>query len=372
MKLQLCAPCLFGLEGLVGNELRHMGFSDVAPENGRVRFTGDWQGLARANLASRFAERILLELGRFPATSFDELFEGTKALPWETFIPRAGRFPVKGHSLDSGLHSVPDCQKIIKRAVAARLGERYGLSWLPEDGALYQIQFALMRDTAVLYLDTSGTGLHKRGYRPAQVTAPLRETLAAAMVDIARYRGRGDFADPFCGGGTIAIEAALAARNRAPGLLRAFSAEQWEHCPPALWHAAREEARAKEFQGEYTILASDNDPRAIEIARANADRAGVSDCVRFELADAMRFDRQTVRGLIVTNPPYGERLLEKREAEELYRGFGQALSQLSGWGVYLISSHAEFERSFGRVAAKRRKLYNGMIPCELYQFPAKT
>lgn len=371
MPWKLCAPCLFGLEGLVGNELRHLGFSDVKPENGRVRFSGDGPGVAKANICSRFAERILIELGSFRCDSFDALFEGTKALPWEDFIPKTGRFPVKGFSLDSQLHSVPDCQKIIKRATAVRLGTRYGAEWLPENGELYQIQFSLLKDSATLYLDTSGTSLHKRGYRPAQVAAPLRETLAAALVDIAGYRGRGDFCDPFCGSGTIAIEAALAARNRAPGLLRSFSAEEWACLDPDIWRMAREAAMAREYHGDYHLFASDIDSRAVEIARANADRAGVAPLLRFEAADAAHFSRRTDGGVIVTNPPYGERMLEKRDAEELYRTFGRALAGLHNWAIFILSSHADFERFFGRKADKRRKLYNGTIPCNLYCYPIK-
>ena len=275
MKLELCIPCLFGLEGLVGNELRHMQMENVRPENGRVYFTTDEAGLARANVRSRFGERVLLVMGRFSARTFDELFEGTKALPWERYIPKNGAFPVKGYSLDSALHSVPDCQKIIKKAVADRLAAKYHQPWLPEDGPLYQIQFAIMKDQAVLYLDTTGTGLFKRGYRPAHVAAPLRETLAAAMVDIAGYRGRGDFCDPFCGSGTIAIEAALAAKNRAPGINRHFSAEKWDWLDKGIWQQAIDEARAREFSGEYHIFASDIDPKAVEMAKANAKRAGL-------------------------------------------------------------------------------------------------
>lgn len=368
--LELCAPCLFGLEGPLGNELRHMGMQNVRPENGRVRFSGTEADIARANLRSRFGERILIELGRFPADTFDRLFEGVKALPWEQFIPKNGAFPVKGYSLESKLHSVPDCQKIVKKAVVERLKQRYRVNWFAEDGATYQIQFALMHDTAVLYLDTTGVGLHKRGYRPAHVAAPLRETLAAAMVDIAGYRGRGDFCDPFCGSGTIAIEAALAAKNRAPGLLRTFSAQQWDCLDPAIWTSAREEAQAKEFLGDYHIFASDIDPHAVAIARENARRAGMEGLISFSVADAAQFDRVTDRGVIVTNPPYGERLMEKREAEALYRAFGAAYAKTEHWQLYLLSSHTEFERAFGRPADKKRKLYNGMIKCDLFQFRA--
>ena len=367
-KLELCAPCLFGLEGPVGNELRHMGVENGRPENGRVRFSGDESAVARVNLRSRFAERVLIELGRFEAKSFDDLFEGTRALPWERFIPKNGAFPVKGYSLNSALHSVPDCQKIIKKSVVTRLGQCYHLNWLPEDGEKYQIQFSIMQDEAVLYLDTTGTGLHKRGYRPAHVAAPLRETLAAACVDVAGYRGRGDFCDPFCGSGTIAIEAALAAKNRAPGLNRAFSAEQWGVFPQDIWTAERENARSREYSGDYHIFASDIDPKAVAMARQNAQRAGVAELIEFSVADATAFDRKTERGVIVTNPPYGERMLEKREAEALYAAFGRAYAASEHWSLYLICSHPEFETAFGQKADKKRKLYNGMIRCDLFQY----
>ena len=330
---KLCVPCLFGLEGPLGNELRHMGLRSVMPENGRVRCTGTDADIARMNLRCRFGERVLLELGSFPAPTFDALFEGVKALPWAQYLPADAAFPVKGYSLESALHSVPDCQKIIKKAVVESLKQRYHVTWFVETGALYQIQFSLVHDTATLYLDTTGTPLHKRGYRPAHVAAPLRETLAAALVDIAGYRGRGDFCDPFCGSGTIAIEAALA-----------------------------------EFHGEYHIFASDIDPRAVAMARDNARRAGVDDCITFAVADAREFDRTTDRGVIVTNPPYGERLMEKREAEALYTAFGAAYAKTEHWRLYLLSSHTEFERAFGRPADKKRKLYNGTLRCDLFQY----
>ena len=365
-RLRLCAPCLFGLEGPLGNELRHMGMDSVAPENGRVLFETDEYGLARANIRSRFAERILLELDSFPARSFEELFEGVRALPFEDWLPRDAVFPVKGWSLESKLHSVPDCQSIIKKAAAVRMGRAYGLERMPETGELYQIQFSIMKDEAHIYLDTTGTGLHKRGYRPAQVAAPLRETLAAALVDIAGYRGRGEFCDPFCGSGTIAIEAALAAKGRAPGINRGFAAEKWRALPRDIWREEREAARAREFSGEYRIFGSDIDPKAVEISRANAERAGVADIVEFSVADAREFSHSTERGVIVTNPPYGERLMEKREAEWLYTDFGKAFSRVKGWDLCLLSSHTEFERCFGALAGKRRRLYNGMMRCELY------
>ncbi len=371
MKLEMCSPCLFGLEGPLASELRRMKMENVRAENGRVCFSGTERELAQANIRLRFGERVLIELGAFPARTFDELFEGVKALPWERFIPRNGAFPVKGHCLDSRLESVPACQKIIKKAVVDRLSEWYDINWFREDGDTYQIQFSIMKDTAYLYLDTSGAGLHKRGYRPAHVAAPLRETLASAMVDLAHYRGRGDFCDPFCGSGTIAIEAALAAKGRAPGLNRTFSAEKWRCFDSRIWQEAREEARAREFSGDYRIYASDIDPEAVEIAKKNARRAGVDDIIRFSVADAAKFDRGTDEGVIVTNPPYGERLMEKQSAEALYKQFGNALRALGsgdGWKKYILSSHTEFERGFGRTADKKRKLYNGMIKCELYMY----
>ena len=368
MDYTFCVPCLLGLEGPIADELKRLDMRDIRSENGRVYFTGGDPALARANLCLRIGERVLIELGRFEAKSFDELFEGTKALPWESLIPADGAFPVKGYSLNSQLFSVSDCQKIIKKAVVERLKSVYGIEWFPESGALYQIQFSIMKDTVSLCIDTSGPGLHKRGYRPAHNAAPLKETMAAALVKLSRYRGRDDFCDPFCGSGTIPIEAALIAKNRAPGLDRSFSAMNWKQIDRRVWAEERETARAREYHGDYRIVGSDIDPKALEIARENARRAGVDDVVRFELADAMQFSRQTERGVIVTNPPYGERIMEKREAEELYRGFGKALAACPGWQLYLLSSHTEFERCFGRTADKKRKLYNGMIKCELYMY----
>ncbi|MCL2343471.1 MAG: class I SAM-dependent RNA methyltransferase, partial [Firmicutes bacterium] len=279
--LQFCVPCLFGLEAPLAEELRAMGMKEVRSDNGRVRFQGDFGALAKANLNLRCGERVLVELGSFPAATFDELFEGTKALPWENFIPKDGCFPVKGHSLDSALRSIPDCQRITKKAVSVRLGERYRSPWLPESGENYQIQFSIMKDIATLYLDSSGLGLHKRGYRPAGGDAPIKETLAAGLVSLARYRGQMDFADPFCGSGTLVIEAALTAKNRAPGLGRHFSAEKWVGIPPEVWTLARDEATAAEFPAEPNIFGSDIDPKALDRARQTARRAGVEDIIRF-------------------------------------------------------------------------------------------
>ena len=368
MEWKLCIPCLLGLEGPIADELRRMDMKNVAAENGRVCFSGGAAEIARANVSLRVGERVLLELGSFEARSFDALFESTRALPWESILPLDAAFPVKGYSLNSALFSVSDCQKIIKKAVVERLKSVYRVDWFPETGALYQIQFSIMKDRVSLCLDTSGEGLHKRGYRPAHNAAPLKETMAAAMVLLSRYRGRDDFCDPFCGSGTIPIEAALIALNRAPGLGRSFSAMRWEGFSGRVWEEAREEARAKEYRGSYRIVGSDIDPQSLRLARENAERAGVADLVRFELADATKFDRTTERGVIVTNPPYGERIGEKDEAEALYRAFGAAWRRSENWQLYLLSSHTEFERCFGAAADKKRKLYNGMIKCDLFMY----
>ena len=367
--LELAIPTLFGLEGLCADELRRLGLSDVRAENGRVLCAARPADIPRVNLNLRTGERVLVLLGSFPAGDFDALFEGVRALPWEDFLPRDATFPVKGHCLNSALHAVPACQSIVKKAVAARLGAKYGLEQLPETGSLYQIQFAIMKDTASLYLDTTGAGLHKRGYRAVGVVAPLRETLAAAMVMLSKYRGRDPFCDPFCGSGTIAIEAALIAKNRAPGLDRSFSAQKWGFVPAGAWMEAADEAMDKEFDGDYDIWGGDIDPKAVAIARSNAEKAGVEDLIRFEGADALSFHREEPYGKIVTNPPYGERIMEKKEAEDLYRGFGKAFRALpEGWTLSLLSSHTEFERTFGRNADRKRKLYNGMLKCDLFLY----
>ena len=369
MKLTYAIPCLFGLEGLVGDEVRRLGLAEVRVENGRVLCSGTQADLPRLNLNLRCGERVLVLLKTFPARSFEALFQGTAAVSWEDFVPRDGQFPVKGHALDSVLHSVPDCQKIIKKAAAERLGRAYGLNRLPETGAKYQIQFSIMKDMCTLYLDTSGPGLHKRGYRAVGVEAPLRETLAAAMVILSRYRGKDPFRDPFCGSGTIAIEAALIAKNRAPGLDRSFDAQKWAWLDSGYWLDAAGEAMDQEFDGRYDIWGGDVDPKAVRIARENAVKAGVEEFVHFDAADVKKFRCQGQYGQIVTNPPYGERLLEKEEAEALYRVFGEVYHHVPPkWRVLVITSHPEFERFFGRRAEKKRKLYNGMIKCELYQF----
>ena len=368
MRNQFSVPCLFGLEGLAGEELRRMGLEQVQVENGRVLFSGDEAALARASIGLRTGERILLVLADFPATSFEQLFQGVLAAPLETVIPRDGAFPVKGHCLNSQLMSVPDCQAIIKKAVARRLGEKYGVSWLPETGAKFQLQFSIMDNRVQLYLDTSGPGLHKRGYRAVGNDAPLRETLAAAMVQLTHYRGRDFFWDPFCGSGTIPIEAALIAKNRAPGLNRRFAAEDFPWMDGAVWRTAREEARDREFHGQYQILGTDNDPKAVSLSISNARKAGVSDCVVFQDGDATQMRLPSGEGILVCNPPYGERMLQRQSAQQLYAALGRRLRGATGWKQYIITSEPEFEHYYGRRADKKRKLYNGMIQCNYYMY----
>lgn len=368
MNLEFCCPTLFGLEGIVADELRFGGkLTDVRAENGRVLFTGDAQTLIWANMHLRCAERVLIRLACFPADNFEELFEGTKAVPWEDFLPVHASFPVKGHSLDSKLFSVPDCQKIIKKAIVNRLGAHYGISWFEEDGERYQIQFSIMRDQVEIFLDTSGAGLHKRGYRANANAAPLRETLAAAMVKVARWRGRDTLIDPFCGSGTIPIEAAMIALNRAPGLMRTYDAEKWHWITSTDWKNAREQAISEVRTGiELDIRASDIDPAAVILARDNAGKSGVEQFIHFETADATCRDYPEI-GTLFANPPYGERLLDKESTQQLYRGMGRALGK-SDLRQYYLTSDQEFERFYGYQADKRRKLYNGMIRCDLYMY----
>lgn len=364
----MAVPCLFGLEGLVGDELRRMGMKQVRVEDRRVFFEGDFAAMAKANLFLRMGERVMILLARFPARSFEELYQGVKAIPLERFVPKDGAFPVKGYSLDSQLHSVPDCQSIAKKAAVDHLGTHYGLSWLPETGETYQLRFSIMKDICEVFLDTSGASLHKRGYRAIANEAPVHETMAAALVNLARYRGRDFFWDPFCGSGTIVIEAALAALNRAPGLNRPFAAQRWSCVPQEIWTQAREEAKDGEYRGEYRILGTDIDPASLSIAIANAKKAGVAKYIEFREGDATKLPLPSERGVIVCNPPYGERMLEQRAAQQLVRSFGRHLKFADQWNKYIISSEPEFEHWFGKQATKKRKLYNGRLQCNVYMY----
>ena len=383
MDYKLCIPCLFGLEGLCADELGQLGYANIKTLNGQVLFTGKDKDIAKANINIRTGERVLLVVGERKTHTFDELFEAVKAMPWENYIPADGSFPVKGHSLKSKLQSIPDCQRIIKKAVVERLREKHKTQTLSETAAKYPIQFAIMDDTATLYLDTSGDALYKRGYRTDSknsVVAPLRETLAAAIIKLTRFKGRESLYDPFCGSGTIPIEAALQAINRAPGLKRKFEAETWVWLGKNIWSDEKEQAIAREYKGDYEIWGGDIDPKCIEASINNAKRAGISEHIKFEVADATKF-KPAVSGkhksiILATNPPYGERVMQKNEAEELYRKFGAAtleaeketITDLDKYKMYILSSHTEFERTFGKKAVKKRKLYNGMIKCDLFMY----
>ena len=367
-QMEFSVPCLFGLEGLTGDELRRLDMANVRVENGRVLFSGDSRALAKANVCLRTGERVLIVLADFRATTFEELFQGVYNTPLEAYIPRDGAFPVKGHCLNSTLMSVPDCQAIVKKAASRRLGEKYGISWLPETGAKYQLQFSLMNDRAQLFLDTSGPGLHKRGYRANANDAPLRETLAAAMVILTRYRGREFLWDPFCGSGTIPIEAAMIAKNKAPGAYRRFSAEAFSWMDPKLWGEVRTEAKDREFHGNYRILGSDNDPKCVPLAMANARKAGLGDLIDFRDGDATKLSLPCDEGILICNPPYGQRMLEQQSAQRLYAALGRHLKFADGWKKYVITSEPEFEHYFGKRADKKRKLYNGMIKCDYYMY----
>ena len=368
MKLEFCCPTLFGLEGIVADELRFGGkLEDVRAENGRVLFSGDEDTLIWANMNLRCAERVLIRLASFRAETFDQLFEGVKAIVWEDLLPVDGQFPVKGHALNSKLYSVPGCQKIIKKAIVTRLSARYGVNWFEETGARYQVQFSIMHDIAEIYLDTSGAGLHKRGYRANANAAPLRETLAAAMVKLARWRGRDTHIDPFCGSGTIPIEAAMIALGRAPGLMRSYDAEKWTWIAAERWKQARERAIAAVRTDAAPVLyGSDIDPACVQLAQENAKKAGVARWIRFEQADAAARDYPD-SGVLFANPPYGERLLDHESAQALYRAMGRTLGK-SSLRQYYLTSDEEFERFYGYRADKRRKLYNGMIKCDLYMY----
>jgi len=369
MKLELVATCLFGLEKLLGEELDALGVKRIETIDGRIRFEGDERDIVRANLHLRCAEHVFVCLGRFPAYSFAELFDGVKALPWEDWIGRDDAFPVKGHSIKSKLFSVPDCQSIIKKAIVDRLSAHYGISRFSETGVKYQVEFFLFKDTVALMIDTSGLPLHKRGYRPAAGPAPLRETLAAALALTARPREDVLFWDPMCGSGTIAIEAALILSNRAPGLGRSFAAEYFPQIPARLWAEERERASAAiRADSRFEVYASDIDEDILDVVYENALRAGVEEHMKIFSADVRKIQKEDRRGTVVCNPPYGERLMTPQEAERLYRDMGRAFAELAPWQIYIITSHPQFERFFGRRADKIRKLYNGMIPCNLYQY----
>ncbi len=368
-KINLIAPCLFGTESIAADEFRRMGFTEVVTENGRVKLAGDFNMLARANICSRFAERILINVGEFYATTFTELFDGVKALDWENFIGKDDAFPVNGWSIDSILHSIPDCQSIIKKAIVERLKLKYSVSRFAETGPEYRIRFSIHKNSVTMMIDTSGEGLHKRGYRRNSNAAPLKETLAASMCDLARIYPDTKLLDPFCGSGTLLIEAALMATKTAPGLRRFFAAERFGFIPETVWREERTRAQDLIIHNvDFSAQGFDIDKNAVELTLQNAKKAGVSKYVKAAVADIRDFIPPEERCLTITNPPYGERLLDVKAAEELYTVMGNRFKEGCGRKYYVISPHDEFEKYFGRTADKRRKLYNGMIKCQLFMY----
>mgnify|MGYP000636900940 FL=1 len=368
-KINLIATAAFGLEAVVARELHDLGYADTECRNGEVRFTGTLEDIARTNLWLRCSDRVLVEIGRFEARTFDELFEGTKALPWEDWIGERDAFPVKGKAVRSTLMSVPDCQSIVKKAVVERLKLRYKKDWFPETGPAHPIEVAVTKDEARLTLDTSGWGLHKRGYRPGAGEAPLRETLAASLVSLSFYRGDRPFVDPFCGSGTILIEAALLGTHTAPGLTRGFVSEQWDVFPHGMWKKIREQAASQKKNSlPYGLVGYDTDEKVLKTARQNADAAGVGHLIDFHRQDIREFGSGKQYGCMITNPPYGERMGEIKEAEALYRTLGRVTRDLNTWSIYVITASRSFERLYGKKADRKRKLYNGRIRVDYYQY----
>lgn len=368
-KIELIATSAFGLEAVTAREVRNLGYQEVSVENGKVTFAADEAAISRTNLWLRTADRVLLKVGQFKAVSFEELFEKTKALPWPEWLPENASFPVEGKSINSKLFSVPDCQAIVKKAVVEKLKQKYRKSWFEEDGPKYTIEVALLKDVATLTIDTSGPGLHKRGYRKLSAKAPLKETLAAALVLLSLWKPDREFYDPFCGSGTIPIEAALIGQNRAPGLYREFAAETWPNLPPSLWKNARQEAEdliARDIS--MHITGTDLDAEVVSLARYHARQAKVEKLVHLQRRPLSDLSSHAKFGHLICNPPYGERLGEQREAEALYREMRQVFAGLDTWSFYIITSHPDFERIFGRKADKKRKLYNGRIQCNYFQY----
>lgn len=367
--IKFIAPCLFGVEGILAGELERMGALNVLAENGRVKFEGDLNILARANICSRYAERICVCLGEFEATSFEELFQGVKKIPFEDFLGKDDAFPVNGYSLNSELHSIPDCQKIIKKAMVERLKTKYGVSWFNETEPEYKIRFSILKNKVTIMLDTSGDGLHKRGYRRNSNQAPLKETLAAAMCDTARIFPDTRLIDPFCGSGTILIESAMMALKMAPGLRRFFAAERFGFVPDTVWRQERMNAQDQILHNiDFSAQGFDIDPAAVKLTEDNAAKAGVSKYVKAAIRDIKDFKLPDERCLVITNPPYGERLLDVKRAEEIYKTMGERFIKQGGKKYFIISPDDDFENCFGRPSDKRRKLYNGMIKCQLYMY----
>lgn len=368
MDFELIATATFGLESVVAKELKELGYEDLKVENGKVTFTGDEYDIVTTNIWLRTADRVLIKAAEFKAESFEELFQGTLKVDWGEIIPQNGKMHVVGKSVKSKLHSVPDCQSIVKKAVVEAMRSKYKVDWFEEDGPVYKIEVAILKDIVTLSIDTSGPGLHKRGYREYAGEAPIKETLAAAMVLLSNWDPSRQLADPFCGSGTIPIEAALIGKNIAPGLNRNFVSEEWSIIPKNIWQDTRLHAKNQINDLEFRILASDIDGRVLRTARDNAERAGLSDYISFQRLPAEEFGSKKKYGVIICNPPYGERLGDSKIVEDIYRNLGKLHKELDEWSFYVITSNENFQKAFGLKADKNRKLYNGRIQCYYYQY----
>jgi putative N6-adenine-specific DNA methylase len=368
-KFKLIATCIFGVESVLANEIRKLGYIEQQVDNGKVTFSGDERAICRSNFWLRTAERVLLKIGEFKAYSFEELFENSKILPWYEWLPKDAQFPVDVTTINSKLFSVSDCQAIIKKAIVEKMKQKYNCDWFEETGARYKIHASIFKDTVTISFDTSGMGLHKRGYRKLVGEAPLKETLASAMIQISRWRPGRPLIDPFCGTGTIPIEACMIAKNIAPGLKREFISQDWQFIGEKLWKEAEEEAQDSVTDGSgLYIHGTDINNKALSLARYHARQAGVDKEIHLQQMKATDISSSRKYGFIICNPPYGERLGKKDEVEKLYSDIGIAFKKLDTWSYYILSSHKQFEKYFNRKANKKRKLYNGMIMCNYYQY----
>ncbi|MDW0109042.1 THUMP domain-containing class I SAM-dependent RNA methyltransferase [Sporosarcina aquimarina] len=369
---KIAATAAMGLEGIVADEVKALGY-ETQTENGKVYFHGDAYAIAKANMWLRVADRVRIIVGEFKATTFDELFEQTKALPWEEFLPEDAAFPVAGKSVKSILYSVPDCQAIVKKAIAERLKTVYHrVGFLDETGPLFKLEVSILKDKVTLTIDSSGAGLHKRGYRVGQGEAPLKETLAAAIVKLTKWNPDRPFVDPFCGSGTIPIEAAMLGQNLAPGYNREFLSEQWPWMAESVWDKVREEVEdVADYDRKLMITGSDWDPAMIRIAEKNAAEAGFLDIINWNVCNVADLSLEGENGVLVGNPPYGERLGELEEAEDITATLGNIMKPYPSWSVYMLSSLENFETMYGKRATKKRKLFNGFIRTDLYQFWGK-
>lgn len=368
MEYDLIATTTFGLEGITAKELKALGYEDLRTENGKVHFTGDEMDIAIANIHLRTADRILIKMAEFEARSFEELFQGTKNVKWSDIIPIDGIMHVNGKSVKSTLHSVPDCQSIVKKAIVDSMSNSYGISQFEENGPLYKIEVSILKDVVTLRIDTSGPGLHKRGYREEAGAAPLKETLAAAMVLISRWKEDFILVDPFCGSGTILIEAAMIMQNIAPGMCRSFTCETWPTMDSDVFEQVREGAERAIKNKDIKLIGYDIDVRILKVARSNAEKAGVSKYIEFQRRDFNDFSNSNRYGVIISNPPYGERLGEKKEVEQLYKIFGSFKKKFFNWDYNVLTSYEGFEGPFGRKSTKNRKLYSGKLKCYYYQY----